>query len=701
MSQEKQQTKTGMTYTTTAKQIRSKLATETFATYVKQIDLFERQNELKKPCWHVITMGINPCHSEIADNALKLQPEIFTVEKGQEASVQWVDCPGIMTAADAKESVRRFTPFERLKTFLEAQFGDDHKQEQSYVLAGVLQFERQAHETYAEALERIYQPAIQAENSKVHGYHAETVIDMIHRGLTLDALAFANTRALKNAATTVENYLDEMKKLYPLPSKNKNRSDPNSVRVDDVKWRLADGDGDVIMFLNGKGKGQFKDKAGGKGNATGGNRKGKTATKCFPCFGSGPKPLPRSQSNLSRLDEDEARQVVLQQERRNSSPGGEGSKKELTRPYNSNETRETAAVTAGTFTMAAKKRQEAHTVLVYHESQKDLAKEIKKYAPSRIRLVHLDWKSFADGWPDLCFTPRDVHKLQDPMASTCFLASFHEPTHVFEQMSIIWELPRVGARNLRVVCPWFATGTMERVETLGQIATARTMAKMLEMTPPCKTGPCTMTLYDIHALQQQFYFNENVFVELKSAIFLLRQKLTDIKLSEGDNANIAIGFPDDGAQKRFGAKFPDYPHVIMTKERKDDQRKVRLKEGECEGRHVILVDDLVQTGGTLLESMKVLREMGAKKISCFVTHGAFPNDSWKRFTNVDGLHRFWLANTIPTTTAKLKAHGEPFEVLSVAPLIGYLCVGAPDDVALSNIYMDAFMGDMRAQSLHQ
>lgn len=63
---------------------------------------------------------------------------------------------------------------------------------------------------------------------------------------------------------------------------------------------------------------------------------------------------------------------------------------------------------------------------------------------------------------------------------------------------------------------------------------------------------------------------------------------------------------------------------------------MKLKEGNPEGRHVVIVDDLVQSGSTLIECQKMLAERGAAKVSAYVTHGVFPEDSWKRFVPEKG-----------------------------------------------------------------
>ncbi|CAD7940201.1 unnamed protein product [Amoebophrya sp. A120] len=331
---------------------------------------------------------------------------------------------------------------------------------------------------------------------------------------------------------------------------------------------------------------------------------------------------------------------------------------------------------------------EGYTVIVYHKSMEKLAKAVQSLYPGKIHLIGPTFEYFKDGWPNVAFTPENVYRMQDDHASVCFLASFHTPEKVFEQLAVIYALPKMLVRNYRIIVPWFSTGTMERVETMGQIATAKTLARVLDSTPNCRTGAPIITIYDIHTLQEQFYFNDNVLVELKSAVFLLKQELSRmLKSGSSPSVNkqvvepfageeIAIAFPDDGAKKRFGSKFPEYPHVVITKQRGEgDKRICRIQDGDAKNRHVILVDDMVQTGGTLLESIDALVHAGASKVSCYVTHAVFPSESWRRFLNVDKLDTFYVCDTIPSTRDTLEKIGKPFKILSIAPLLGYLLVG--------------------------
>ena len=79
----------------------------------------------------------------------------------------------------------------------------------------------------------------------------------------------------------------------------------------------------------------------------------------------------------------------------------------------------------------------------------------------------------------------------------------------------------------------------------------------------------------------------------------------------------------------------------------------------------MIVDDLVQSGGTLIECRKVLKARGAKALSAFCTHGVFPNDKHERFTESDMFDNFWITDSCPQTVSRVQGRA-PFKVLSLA-----------------------------------
>ena len=89
-----------------------------------------------------------------------------------------------------------------------------------------------------------------------------------------------------------------------------------------------------------------------------------------------------------------------------------------------------------------------------------------------------------------------------------FLASFHSEV-IFEQSP-----SSLAAQDVRgvatLILPFFPTGTSERVEREGEIATAVTLARIPSNIPPSRGGPCSTLIFDIHALQERFYIGDNI-----------------------------------------------------------------------------------------------------------------------------------------------------------------------------------------------
>ncbi|XP_057508167.1 ribose-phosphate pyrophosphokinase 4-like isoform X1 [Actinidia eriantha] len=314
----------------------------------------------------------------------------------------------------------------------------------------------------------------------------------------------------------------------------------------------------------------------------------------------------------------------------------------------------------GSNSMTAKK------VCLFHCAEmKALAERIAAESDA-IELRSITWRTFEDGFPNLFIS--NAHGIRGQHVA--FLASFSSPGVIFEQLSVIYALPKLFVSSFTVVLPFFPTGTSERMEEEGDVATAFTLARILSNIPISKGGPTSLVVFDIHALQERFYFGDNVLPCFESAIPLLKNRLQQLP----DSDNISIAFPDDGAWKRFHKQLQHFPMIVCAKVREGDQRIVRIKEGDPRGRHVVIVDDLVQSGGTLIECQKVLAKHGAAKISAYVTHGIFPKRSWERFDHdnggrpENGFTYFWITDSCPTTVKEVK-NRLPFEVLSLASSI--------------------------------
>lgn len=107
-----------------------------------------------------------------------------------------------------------------------------------------------------------------------------------------------------------------------------------------------------------------------------------------------------------------------------------------------------------------------------------------------------------------------------------FLASFSSPSVIFEQLSVIYALPRLFVASFTLVLPYFPTGSFERMEDEGDVATAFTMARILSNIPISRGGPTSLVIYDIHALQVCFdYYSYG-----KSSLFNDSHKLLTTSL---------------------------------------------------------------------------------------------------------------------------------------------------------------------------
>jgi len=297
------------------------------------------------------------------------------------------------------------------------------------------------------------------------------------------------------------------------------------------------------------------------------------------------------------------------------------------------------------------------------------AEKLVNADPDRFTYFPTSWGKFPDKSDNIVvggFQP--VNRIRDE--NILFLGSFHNNDVTLSQMYVITMLAESFPKDLTILLPFYPTATMERVTKEGTCATASTLARFFGGLPS-SGRPHRVMVYDLHTLQNRFYLSGNSLATLHTAFPLILDKIPSTNID-------CVAFPDDGAEKRFRSYFkqalPDLQTVVCGKKRDPFdplKRSVVIKDGDCKGKNVLIIDDMVQSGGTLVECGKVLKKHGAESVNAFVTHGIFPRDSYKRFLK-DGdrsiFDKFFVTNSNPTVIADIP-EGDCFEVLDMTDLV--------------------------------
>ena len=301
--------------------------------------------------------------------------------------------------------------------------------------------------------------------------------------------------------------------------------------------------------------------------------------------------------------------------------------------------------------------------------------------PARFSYYVSKWRKFPDGTDNITlggFDPVDKVSGSDVL----FLASFDTNDTTLSQLhALTWLCESAFVHSLTVLLAFLPTGTMERYLQPGRIPAGNTLAKLLSALPATGGKRTRIMIYDVHAPPTQYFFGNTCAASLHTACPLAIAKINAMDESERIDC---VAFPDDGACKRFAKFFQKHLKgveiVTCNKVRTDaGGRIVTVTDGSPAGKHVMIMDDLIQTGGTLYESAVALQKAGAKSVSGFVVHAVFPGNGFKRFLKGGDravFERFWLSSSNPAVCQQIPS-GDVFEVLDLAPRIVHDLEGEP------------------------
>jgi ribose-phosphate pyrophosphokinase len=221
-----------------------------------------------------------------------------------------------------------------------------------------------------------------------------------------------------------------------------------------------------------------------------------------------------------------------------------------------------------------------------------------------------------------------------------------------------------GARTLTIAIPYFGYGTMERAVRPHEVVIAKTRARLLSSLPLPGSGSRVLLL-DLHTEGIPFYFEGAL-----RAVHLYGQAATLEAIRRlGPEA---VGCTDVGRAKwveRFANEL-GVPAAFVFKRRDQTLTEVSAVCAQVQGRRVIIYDDLIRSGSSLINAARAYREAGARSVAAVATHGVFPGDALERIEQSGLIEKVIVTDSHPRAVALA---GSFLEVVTVAPIFaGYL-----------------------------
>ena len=237
-------------------------------------------------------------------------------------------------------------------------------------------------------------------------------------------------------------------------------------------------------------------------------------------------------------------------------------------------------------------------------------------------------------------------------------STFPNSDNLMELLLMIDAAKRASAKSVVAVIPYFGWARQDRKDKPRVSIGAKLVADLLSV-----AGIDRLITMDLHADQIQGFFDIPVDNIYASPVLLgdLRQK---------NYEDLIVVSPDVGGvvRARALAKQLGCDLAIIDKRRpKANVSEVMHVIGEIEGRNCVIMDDLIDTAGTLVKAAEVLKERGAKKVYAYCTHPIFSGPAIERISKGSALDEVVVTNTIPLSDAAKEC--SKIRQLSVAPLI--------------------------------
>jgi ribose-phosphate pyrophosphokinase len=247
--------------------------------------------------------------------------------------------------------------------------------------------------------------------------------------------------------------------------------------------------------------------------------------------------------------------------------------------------------------------------------------------------------------------------------------------HVMELLILLDAFRRSSASRITAVLPYFGYARQDKKDKPRVPIAAKLMADLLTA-----SGADRILTMDLHAAQIQGFFN--IPVDHLFAAPVILEAIRKLELED-----LVIVSPDVGGltRARAIAKRLDAALAVIDKRRTGkNETEILNVVGEVEGRDVLILDDIVDTAGTLVQAEEALRRQGARRTYAAAVHGVFSGPALDRI-EASRLERLLVTNTIPVDAAMARC--PRIRALSVAPLLGEAIQRIHDGASVSSLFV--------------
>ncbi|MFO7257396.1 MAG: ribose-phosphate pyrophosphokinase [Bacteroidota bacterium] len=251
-------------------------------------------------------------------------------------------------------------------------------------------------------------------------------------------------------------------------------------------------------------------------------------------------------------------------------------------------------------------------------------------------------------------------------------STFAPADNLLELLLMVDAARRASASSVNVLIPYFGYARQDRKDKPRVSIAAKLIANLLSAAGASRIMAC-----DLHADQIQGFFD--IPVDHLDGAYIFVPYLKSLGLSD-----IMFASPDVGGIKRARsfAKYFDAELAVCDKYRKEANKVSSMRLiGEVEGKDVVLVDDLVDTGGTICKAAALLKEKGAKSVRAVCTHAVLSGNAY------ENIQESVLEELVVTDTIPLKKHLSKIKVLTVSDLFAKAIRKIHDHESISSLFI--------------